>query len=131
MGTSATWGVAVADMNGDGNADIVTADPGSNAVSVLLNNASGGELVASGSLSINDPDAGESSFVARTGIAGDHGYGTFNIDATGAWSYTASNDQSAIQALNTGDTLTDSFTVSSFDGSATQDITVTIVGIAG
>ena len=34
----------------------------------------------------------------------------------------------AVQALNNGDTLTDTLTVKSFDGSATQVITVTING---
>ncbi|UTW43330.1 VCBS domain-containing protein [bacterium SCSIO 12844] len=39
----------------------------------------------------------------------------------------ADNSQSAIQALGDGDTLTDTITVTSDDGT-TQDITITITG---
>ncbi len=39
-------GIAVADVNGDGFADVITANESSNSVSVLLNNTSGGLLPA-------------------------------------------------------------------------------------
>ncbi|MGZ0019643.1 VCBS domain-containing protein [Nitrosomonas sp. wSCUT-2] len=121
--------VALADVNGDYRPDIVTTDANSHAVSVLLND-SRADLFAIGSLSISDLDAGESSFIQQTNTLGNHGYGRFSIDASGAWQYMADNNQSAIQELDTGETLTDSFTVSSFDGLAHQEITVTIVGVA-
>lgn len=129
-GASHPYAIAVADVTGDGKPDIVTADLGSNvnAVSVLLNN-SRGDLVTSGALSISDPDTGESSFVAQSDVLGNHGFGRFSIDETGAWHYTADNNQSAIQALDAGEMLTDSFTVASIDGSVHQDITVTIIGV--
>ncbi|UTW44003.1 VCBS domain-containing protein [bacterium SCSIO 12844] len=54
-------------------------------------------------------------------------YGDLTIEADGDWSYSADNSQSAIQALGDGDTLTDTITVTSDDGT-TQDITITITG---
>lgn len=130
VGASYPYAIAVADVTGDGKPEIVTADLGSNvnAVSVLLN-TSRGDLVTSGVLSISDPDTGESSFIAQSDVLGNHGYGRFSIDAAGAWHYTADNNQSAIQTLDAGETLTDSFTISSVDGSVHQDIIVTIIGV--
>src|SRR5439155_7887470 len=46
----------------------------------------------------------------------------------GAWTYTANDSQTAIQQLNTGQSLTDSFTAVSSDGTASQLVTVTIHG---
>ncbi len=86
------------------------------------------DLSTGGTLTISDVDTGESSFVAQTGTAGSNGYGSFDVDAAGNWTYTASNGQSAIQALAAGATITDSFTVYSFDGSNSQVVTVTITG---
>ncbi|EKP0309336.1 VCBS domain-containing protein, partial [Aeromonas veronii] len=66
-------------------------------------------------------------FVAQTDVAGGNGYGTFSIDASGHWTYTADNSQKAIQDLNTGQHLTDSITVQTADGT-TKTLTVTING---
>ena len=43
------------------------------------------------------------------------------------WTYTLNNTNSAVQALNAGNTLTDSFTVTTVDGTA-QVVTITISG---
>ena len=54
-----------------------------------LNNASAGTPIASGTLAITDPDAGESHFQAPATLAGT--YGSFSFDAaTGAWSCSSS-----------------------------------------
>ncbi|HHQ4705553.1 TPA: VCBS domain-containing protein, partial [Aeromonas hydrophila] len=82
-------------------------------------------LTANGQLSVTDVDTGEAVFQAQTGIVGQ--YGSFAVTADGAWSYSADNTQSAIQQLKAGDTLTDSFTVHSADGTA-HTVTVTIAG---
>jgi len=55
-------------------------------------------------------------------------FGTFTLDTAGHWSYTASNAQIAVQQLGAGQSLTDSFTATSFDGTKTQLVTVTING---
>ncbi len=91
----------------------------------------GTALSASGSLTVSDADTGEAVFVVQTATAGNHGYGNFSIDAAGAWSYAVTNNQAVIQGLTTSQTLTDSVTVTSFDGTATQDVTVTLVGVNG
>ena len=85
-----------------------------------------GNLATSGALTVSDADSGQSVFVAQTGTAGV--YGAFTLNAAGAWTYTANNGQSAIQSLGNGQTLTDSFTAASSDGSASRVVTVTING---
>ena len=47
------------------------------------------------------------------------GYGTFTMTAAGVWTYTLDDANSTVQALNVGDKLTDSFTVTTIDGTAT------------
>ena len=81
-------------------------------------------LEAAGALTIADADAGESSFVAET-ITG--AYGDLTIDAAGNWSYRADNSQAAIQQLDAGESVSDTLTVITADGS-THDVTITING---
>jgi VCBS repeat-containing protein len=90
-------------------------------------NASG-NLVTSGALTIADADLGQSGFVAQVGTAGSSGLGTFTLDAAGHWSYAASESQAAIQQLAAGQSVTDSFTAVSLDGTKSQLVTVTIHG---
>ena len=80
---------------------------------------------ASGTLTILDPDLGEASFLAQNGIAGS--YGQLNINSAGNWTYFLNNALPAVQALNTGQTLTDSVHVLTADGTA-QAIEITIEG---
>src|SRR4029434_7237839 len=57
----------------------------------------------------------------------DKGYGTFTMTTDGVWTYTLDNSNTAVQALNVGDTLTDTFTVTTVDGTP-QVVTITITG---
>src|SRR5205814_429462 len=75
---------------------------------------------------IADVDQGQSSFVPQAVAAGT--YGTFTLDGAGNWSYTASDGQAAIQQLGAGESITDSFTAISLDGTASQLVSVTIHG---
>jgi VCBS repeat-containing protein len=85
-------------------------------------------LIASGTLSVEDVDTGESTFKPVTPAALVGTYGTFTfMTETGKWDYTLNNSNGVVQALNSGDTLTDTLTVESFDGT-TEDIIVTING---
>ena len=86
-----------------------------------------GNLTTSGALTIADVDQGQSNFTAQASTAGD-GYGTFTLDADGNWTYTANDSQAAIQQLGAGQSITDSFTAVSSDGTASQLVTVTING---
>ncbi|MFB2776580.1 VCBS domain-containing protein [Shewanella xiamenensis] len=88
-------------------------------------NLTAGQLETHGQLTISDPDAGQDHFTAQTNVAGS--YGTFSLDANGQWRYSADNSQSAIQQLKAGETLTDSFTVTSADGT-NHAVTVTLTG---
>ncbi|AZO56244.1 hypothetical protein EJ077_24615 [Mesorhizobium sp. M8A.F.Ca.ET.057.01.1.1] len=83
-------------------------------------------LNTSGALTINDVDQGQSNFTAQASFAGT--YGTFTLDAAGNWTYSADNAQTAIQQLGAGQSITDSFTAVSSDGTASQLVTVTIHG---
>ncbi|MEH2476841.1 VCBS repeat-containing protein [Nitrobacteraceae bacterium AZCC 2146] len=87
---------------------------------------SGGNLTTSGALTIADVDQGQSSFIAQPAAAGT--YGSFTLAANGSWSYVADDSQAAIQQLGAGQSITDSFTAVSFDGTASQTVTVTING---
>ena len=81
-------------------------------------------LTTGGTLSVTDPDSPQ-TFVAQTGVAGDNGYGHFSIDEAGNWTYTT---DTAHNEFVDGTTYTDSFTVSSYDGTASQVVTVSILG---
>ena len=87
-----------------------------------------GKLSTSGALTIADTDTGQANFTARANVAGSNGYGSFTLAADGTWSYSADDSQAAIQQLGEGQSLTDSFTAVSSDGSASQLVTVTING---
>src|SRR5690606_15484577 len=84
-------------------------------------------LSVSGALTITDADAGEAVFQAVSGAASTNGYGTFDVDASGNWTYTLDNTNAAVQGLGAGDMLAGSFTVTTADGT-TQLVTVTING---
>src|SRR5258708_4698623 len=84
--------------------------------------------MTSGVLTIADVDQGQSTFAVQAGTTGSNNYGTFTLAADGHWSYSADNTQTAIQQLGAGQSLTDSFTAVSSDGTASQQITVTING---
>src|SRR5205814_1515974 len=75
-----------------------------------------------------DDDAGQSEFAAEAGTLGSNGSGTFTL--TACLSYSCSDDYtySPIQQLGAGQSITDSFTAVSGDGSASQLVTVTING---
>jgi VCBS repeat-containing protein len=85
-----------------------------------------GTPVATGTLTDTDVDNPSNTFIAAAaGSATDHGYGTYQMTAAGVWTYTLDNSNSAVRALNDGEHLTDTFTVTTVDGT-TQVVTVTI-----
>ena len=89
-----------------------------------LNEEDASTLNATGTLMVTDTDSGEASFTAAT-VTGS--YGSLTIDASGSWSYEADNGQTAIQSLGSGDTLTETLSIQSVDGT-TQNIVITING---
>lgn len=83
-------------------------------------------LTTGGTLIVTDPDHDQSGFQAPTDLTGDHGTFTFDT-GTGLWGYSLTNSDPVVQALNTGDTLTDTLAVLSTDGTS-HNIVVTIHG---
>src|SRR5688572_6799768 len=90
-----------------------------------VNNGTPGSAIATGDLYADDLDGLDDVFIPQAGVV--KTYGTFSIDASGAWSYTLDDNNAAVQGLNTGDTLTETVTVATADGT-TKDVTITING---
>lgn len=123
----------------DGTPQVVTiAIQGSNDAAVVsgitagsvveAGGASPGTPTATGTLLAGDVDSTADTFVeVNTPTASAQAYGSFTITTAGVWTYTLDNTNAAVQALNNGDTLTDSFTVTTIDGT-TQIVTITING---
>jgi VCBS repeat-containing protein len=92
------------------------------------------ELEVQGTLSISDPDRGESLF--QSGAAtfdpntstNNTALGSLTITEGGEWTYAIDNDQLAVQELGANDTFTETFTVTSQDGSDSQSISVQVTG---
>jgi VCBS repeat-containing protein len=125
---SASGSAYVFQRNGDGN----FVDAAGNIfgpTGIIGTQALGGGDTVSGALTIADVDAGEAALQeVPAGTLGDNGYGSFAMGTDGAWTFTLNNAAPAVQALAQGQIVTDTITVTSFDGSATQEIEVTITG---
>src|SRR5437879_6110012 len=91
-------------------------------------NGTPGTPTASGTLTDTDVDNTANTFQAvAAGATTVNHYGTYAMTAGGVWTYTLDNSNAAVQALNVGGTLTDTFSVLTQDGTA-QTVTVTING---
>lgn len=111
---------------------------GANDVPVVTDSSSGvteddavvsGMLSTSGQVTIVDVDAGESRFDAGSLTPSGTPLGSLTIDySDGTWDYEVNNALSAVQALAEGETITETWTVTSADGTATGTIEVTITG---
>ena len=79
---------------------------------------------ASGALTISDVDGGDTPTITDvSSTAGANGYGNF-VMASGTWTYTI--DSSATDALDAGDSVTDTY---AFEASDTTTQTVTILSL--
>ena len=91
-------------------------------------NATAGTATATGTLTDTDVDNTANTFTAvASAIASAGGYGTYTMTAGGVWTYNLNNANSTVQALNVGQSLSDSFTVATSDGTQ-QLVTVIING---
>ncbi|WP_305852048.1 ExeM/NucH family extracellular endonuclease [Tolypothrix sp. PCC 7910] len=117
----ATVSMAIAGVND--TASITGTATGSVTEDVAVAN---GKLTATGSLTVTDADTGESKF--NTTVTSANGnLGSLTISETGTWNYSV--DNIAIQSLAAGQTKTETFTVKSFDNTASQVISVAIAGV--
>ncbi|WBG61713.1 retention module-containing protein [Pseudomonas citronellolis] len=125
VGQSLTDTFTVTSADGTTSSVSVTID-GTNDAAVITGaqvhiNETNAPISTGGQLTITDVDS-PATFVEQTNVAGQ--YGHFNLAADGTWSYTA---DSAYNQLNVGQSLTDTFTVTSADGT-TSSVSVTIDG---
>lgn len=82
---------------------------------------------AAGALTIDDADSGESAFQVPADLNGV--YGAWTLDTAGNWTYTLDNSAgSPADALQGGELAHDTLTVTSFDGSASTVIDITVTG---
>lgn len=121
----APYSVALGDLNGDGRNDVVAANGFSDSVSVLLNTAGNTGPFATGLISTN----GVGGFQAQSRVAGQ--YGEFSMLSNGQWTYALNNASPLVQGLADGETVVELFVVTTADGSATETVQVTVVGLAG
>jgi VCBS repeat-containing protein len=80
-----------------------------------------------GILLINDPDFGESSFQAHSGIHSSLGYGSAEIDSQGNWTFNLDIEYTKQNAINEGETRIDSFEVFTIDGTR-QELFISLKG---
>ena len=93
-----------------------------------LNNSNPGTPTATGDLSSSDLDNPNDAWTAVSSPTDSaSGYGSYTLTAAGLWIYTLDNSNATVQALNVGQTLTDTFTVTTVDDTQ-QLVTITITG---
>ena len=93
-----------------------------------VNNGTPGTPIATGDLNASDVDNTNDTWTAvGTATTSTSGYGTYTVTAAGLWTYTLDDSNAAVQALNVGQTLTDTFTAVTTDGTS-QVVTITING---
>ncbi|MCD2175783.1 VCBS domain-containing protein, partial [Rhizobium sp. C4] len=78
------------------------------------------------SLTVTNPVLKDVAFVEQSAVKGD--YGAFSISRSGDWTYQLNNASQKVQALSAGETVTETFTVVSSDGSAASNVRVVIAG---
>lgn len=99
-----------------------TSSPGAISAAIALGNTVSGDLNVTG---LVGPD--DTWTVVGTATASNNGFGTFTVNTAGVWSYALDNSNPTVDALNVGGTLTDTFTVTTAEGTP-QSVTVTING---
>ena len=113
-------------INGaDDAADVTGPVTGTVVEAGELNNSNPGTPTATGDLSSSDLDNPNDAWTPVGTTPG--AYGSYTLTAAGLWIYTLDNSNAAVQALNAGDTLTDTFTVTTV-GDTQQLVTITING---
>ncbi|MFD2273824.1 VCBS domain-containing protein [Undibacterium arcticum] len=117
------------DITGTNDAAVISGTSSGSVVEAGgVANGTPGMPTATGTLTDTDVDNTPNTFQAGSaGTASTDGYGTYAVTSGGVWTYTLNNNNSSVQALNSGGTLTDHITVKTADGT-TQVVTVTING---
>ena len=116
-------------INGaDDAADVTGPVTGTVVEAGELNNSNPGTPTATGDLSSSDLDNPNDAWTAVSSpTVSASGYGSYTLTAAGLWIYTLDNSNATVQGLNVGQTLTDTFTVTTV-GDTQQLVTITITG---
>ncbi len=114
--------IAVVNITVTGTNDVPTV---SGVFSGAVTEDDGEVTSVSGSILVNDADAGQSGVVATVL---DGTYGTLNLQADGSWTYQLDNSRAATQALGGEDVGTESFGVTAIDGAILDNIEITVNG---
>ena len=119
------------------NSSSVTEDSGIPARGNVLTDNQGGldqDIDTSDTLAVNTIRTGAEAGRGTAGVAGTAltgAYGSLTLNADGTYSYALDNGNPRIQALEIGDTLTDTFTYSVSDGHGGSDSAELIIRIQG
>ncbi|MGL5450914.1 MAG: VCBS domain-containing protein, partial [Aeromonas sp.] len=108
-----------------GTDDVPTLTDSSSSVTEDVDTDHDGKLETSGTVTATGGDAGDQNFVSGTQTGS---FGDLTVDSNGNWTYEADNTDPKIQGLKSGETLTESFTMTSSDGVTTSTVTITING---
>ena len=127
-GETATETLTVKSLDGTATQNISVTIQGVNDIAAISGDAAASlsedDGSAGGTLAVSDADHDQSSFDAETSaISGEYGDFSFN---QGAWSFSLNGKA---QSLAEGETATETLMVKSLDGTATQNISVTIQGV--
>jgi VCBS repeat-containing protein len=133
--TTETFVITVSDGTLSASQTFTIAINGTNDAAIISGVATGSVIepgdatsTATGILTATDVDNPPNTFmVVSSPSVSDAGYGTFTMTADGTWTYTLNDAHNAVQALNVGGTLTDTFTVITEDGTAHM-VTISIAG---
>lgn len=79
-----------------------------------------------GTVTVVDPNFEEDAILVQSNVALD--YGTFSISAQGAWSYTVNVDNETVASLEVGNSVYDTVTITSIDGT-TETIEVRVAAL--
>ena len=107
-------------INGANDAAVITGTATGTVVEAGgVANGTPGTPTATGDLNSTDIDNANDAWTAvGTATASANGYGSYTLTAAGVWTYTLDNSNATVQALNVGQTLTDTFTVTTVDGTS-------------
>jgi len=120
-------GLAIGNVDGSTNANITWFQYGGNTF-IVENQTAAGVVTDANATDIVVKLTG---LVDLTNASFNGTYGTIGIDSSGQWTYTLDNTRAATQALNAGDTRTETFTARVTDehgAYSEQTITVTVSG---
>jgi VCBS repeat-containing protein len=131
-GASATETFAVTSADGTAASSIVVTVNGTNDTAVIGGSRTGSVsedntvTTASGAVTVSDADTGQSALSTSGTLQG--AYGSLALAADGTWVYTINNALAATQALGAGVSATETFAISSADGSANSAINISVNG---